>query len=121
MSSLKKYAIQFAITMISILLMLLLTTTLYYFNLITPITYNILKIITLLITLFINSFILGKKAKSKGYLEGIKSASIIIIIFLVITLLTNKSFEFKYLIYYAIILITSILGGMIGISKKKEL
>lgn len=119
MSNLKKYLIQFLITIFSILLLLTLTTTLYYFNILSPKSYNIIKLITFLIVIFINSFILGKKAKSKGYLEGIKLSLFIIIIFLLFTLFT-KSFTIKYLLYYLIILITSAFGGMVGISIKKE-
>lgn len=119
MSNLKKYLIHFSITIVSILLVLLLTTTLYYFNIISPKTYNIVKLITFLLTLFINSFILGKKSKNKGYLEGIKLSTFIIIIFLIFTIIT-KSFSIKYLLYYLIIVITSSFGGMVGISRKKE-
>ena len=120
MTNLKKYGLRLLITLISILLFTTIITTLYYFNLINPTTYNILKIVFLLAILLINSFILGKNAKSKGYLEGMKLSLLLIIIFTVITLL-NSSFELKVLLYYLIILITSVLGGMIGISKKREL
>lgn len=120
MSSLKKYLLSILITFLSIFLTLLLTTTLYYFNIISPTTYNILKIIFLLLSIFINSFILGKKALKKGYLEGIKLSLPIILLFLLTTLLT-KTFTFKVLLYYLIILITSSFGSMVGISRKKEL
>lgn len=121
MTNIKKYLFQTLITFLSLFVLTTLTTTLYFFNLINPTTYNILKIVILLLTLFINSLILGKKAKYKGYLEGIKLSSIIVIIFILLTLLLTKSFDIKYLIYYLIIIITSILGSMIGISLKKEL
>ena len=121
MTNIKKYLFQLLITFISLFVLTTLATTLYFFNLINPTTYNILKIVILLLTLFINSLILGKKAKCKGYLEGIKLSSIIIIIFMLLTLLFTKSFDIKYIIYYLIIIITSILGSMIGISLKKEL
>ena len=121
MSNIKKYLIQTLTTLGSLFILTLLTTTLYYFNLINPTTYNILKIITLLLTLFINSLILGTKTKSKGYIEGIKLSLIVIITFLLLTLILTKTFQLKYILYYLIILITSTLGSMIGISLKKEL
>ena len=120
MSNLKKYLIHFFIVIISILLMTLITTIFYYLNIIPAKTYNLIKLITFLLTLFINSFILGKKAKNKGYIEGIKLASFIIIIFMIISLLL-KSFSLKYILYYLIILTTSVFGGIVGISTKKEL
>ena len=121
MTNIKKYLIQTLITVISTILLTTLITTLYYFNIINPTTYNILKIVIILLTLFINSLILGQKSKQKGYLEGIKFSSIIVIMFIILTLILTKSFNIKYLIYYLIIIITSILGSMIGISLKKDL
>ncbi len=121
MSNLKKYSFHLLITLASIIITLLLTTILYYFNIINPSTYNILKIVSLLLVILINSIFLGKKAKSKGYLEGLKLSLLIIFIFIILTLLFTKTFHLKYLIYYIIIMITSILGGMLGISTRKEL
>lgn len=117
---LKKYGLRLLYTIISILLSLLLATTLYYFNIIGQNTYKVLKIIIILLNIFISSFILGKSAENKGYLEGIKLAVIVIPIFLILTILTNEVFKLRSLLYYTIITITSITGGMIGINKKKE-
>ena len=116
----KKYLFSILITFISIIVTLLITTTLYYFNIINHTTYNILKIFLFIISLFINSFILGKKTSKKGYLEGLKLSLPIIILFLIISLITNN-FKPTIIIYYLIILITSIFGSMVGISTKKEL
>ncbi len=120
MSTLKKYALHFLITVLSLLLTLLLITLPYYFNIINSTTYNILKIILLLLVLFINSYFLGKKAKVKGYLEGIKLALFMIFIFFLTALITSKSFELKYLLYYTITALSSIFGSMVGISQKKN-
>ena len=120
MSNLKKYLIQIIITFLTILLLLLVTTTLYYFNIVSPTTYNILKIIFILLALFINSFILGKKATKRGYLEGIKLTIPIIIVFLIITII-KSSFSAKILLYYLILISTSMFGSMVGISRRKEL
>lgn len=119
MSNLKKYLIHFSITFFSIFLFLIITTTLYYFNIISPKIYNIIKLITFLLSIFINSLILGKNTSSKGYLEGLKLSLFLIFLFLIITLIT-KSFAIKHLLYYLIIIITSVFGGMVGISNKKE-
>lgn len=116
METIKKYLFHFSLTLISIIVSLFLLTTLYNFNILNQTTYNILKFIALLLSLFINSFILGKKAKSKGYLEGLKLAIFIIFLFLIISLIF-KSFQLKTLLYYLIISISSIFGSMVGISK----
>ena len=105
---------------LSILLSLLLITTLYYFNAISPVTYNILKIVFLLASLFINSFILGRKSEKKGFIEGIKLSIPLITIFLITTVI-NNSFSLKILLYYLIIILTASFGSIVGINTKKEL
>ena len=90
-----------------------------YFNLINEQTYNILKIVILLISIFFNSLFLGTKAKNKGYLEGIKLSLILIIIFLIPTVILSN-FNITVLIYYLIMILTSSLGSMIGINIKKK-
>ena len=107
-------------TIISLIVCLLLLTTLYYFNLINTNIYKYLKFVIIIINIFISSYILGKSATSKGYLEGIKNASIYIILFIIISLLINSSFSPKSLLYYFIILFTSTVASMFGISKKKK-
>ena len=56
---------------LELFLSLFLITIFYYFNIINEKTFTILKLILLLFSIFINSFILGKNTKRKGYLEGI--------------------------------------------------
>ncbi len=119
MTYIMKYGKRLLFTMLSIILSLLALTALYYFNIISPTTNKVLKIIIILINIFISSFILGKTTDKNGYLEGIKLALIIIPIFIIFSLITS-SLSLKVIIYYLIIAITSILGSMIGINKKKE-
>ncbi len=120
MTNIKKYILSMFYTLSTIILLHLINTIIYYFNLLSPTTYNIIKIFLLLLSFFINSFFLGRKTLKKGYLEGIKLSLPILIIFLLITLLT-KSFKLKVLLLYFIIIITSSFGSMLGISTKKEL
>lgn len=120
MAYLKKYGLRLIYTILFIILSLLLVTCLYYFNIISSNTYKFLKIIIILANIFISSFILGRKAINKGYLEGIKLAVIIIPIFIILTIITKETLKLKVILYYLIILITSTFGGMIGISKKTE-
>lgn len=119
MTYLKKYGLRFLYTFIIIIISLSITTALYYFNIINNGTYKILKITLVLLSIFINALILGKNAQQKGYLEGLK-LSLIIPLFFVLTLITKQPLKLRLLLYYLIILITSIFGSMIGISKKKD-
>lgn len=114
-----KYGKTILFNILELIILLFLITLLYYFNIINDKTYQVLKLIILLSSIFINSFILGTKSKTKGYLEGIKYGVLIISIILIITLITYK-LQTKLLIYYPLILITSTLGSMIGITKKNR-
>lgn len=120
MTYLKLYGKRLLYTILSIFISLLILTLLYYFDYIGDGLYNILKIITLLFNIFISNYILGKKANNKGFLEGIKFGSIIIVLLFLITLLTSSPIRLRLILYYLIIMITAIFGGIVGISKKKE-
>lgn len=102
---------------IELFILLFIITILYYFNLINEKTFEVLKLITLLITIFINSFILGKNTKKKSYLEGIIYGIVLITILLLLTIVLSK-IQIKLLIFYPLILITSILGSMMSKIKK---
>ena len=115
---LKKYGKRLLYTIISFLTLLFLITLMYNYNLLSDNMYKFLKLLLLLIIIIINSFILGKNKDKKGYLEGIKFGVLISLIFLIISIIGNK-FQIKLLIYYFILIITSTLGSMLGISRKK--
>ena len=120
MSLIIKYGKTLIITTISLLIALIINTTLYYFNIISTNVYQILEITILLINILITTFILGKKASKKGYLEGLKFSLIIIPLFFILTLLTQEPIQLKLIIYYIIIIITSVLGSMLGINNKNS-
>ena len=121
MEIIKKYSFRFLYTILSIVISLLLITTLYHFNIISSNIYQTLKLIILLVNILISGIILGKKTTSKGYLEGIKLGIFMILLCFLITLVTGQELKIRILLYDSMILITSILGGMIGINKKGEM
>lgn len=121
MTYLKKYGLRILYTFLTIIILLTIITGLYYFNLINNNTYKIFKIIIVIISILINSFILGKISLNKGYLEGIKLGLMIITIFFILTLVSSNSLNLSILLYYFILLITSIFGSMFGISRKKDI
>jgi len=121
MTYLKKYGLRLAYTIASVLISVLLLTTLYYFDIVGANTYKILKVVVILINIFISSFILGGKVSSKGYLEGLKLAGIIIPIFFILSILTSQVIKLRIILYYLIVLFTSIFGSMVGISHRKDL
>ena len=107
------------LNIIELFLIMFLITVFYYFNLINEKTFEILKLIVLLLSIFINSLILGKNTKRKSYLEGIIYGVILITILLILTTILSK-IQIKLLLFYPLILITSILGSMIGSVKKNR-
>lgn len=118
MEIIKKYSLRFLFTILSISICLLIITTIYHFDIIASNIYQLLKLIILLGNILISGIILGKKANKKGYLEGIKLGLFMIILFTLITLITGQGLKLRLLLYGSIMLITAILGGMIGINKK---
>lgn len=73
------------------------------------------------ISVFVGAYLLGKEANKKGYLEGIKYGLIITILFWILSFLAfDESFKISNLLYYLVILITSSIGSMFGINRKKE-
>ena len=101
-----------------VLISLFIYSVLVYFNIISGKISTIIMFLIPIISSFVCSFRLGIRSNKKGYIEGIKLGSIIIIIFLVISLIFS-SFNYKSLIYYLIIILSNTLGSMFGISQKK--
>ena len=115
---LKNYLKYFSILLISIIIPIFILTIFNYFEIIN--NTNILKLIITLISIFINSFFLGKNSKSKGYIEGLKFGIIFIIFITLFNLILVNEFRLKILIYYLLIIITSMVGSTIGINKKND-
>lgn len=94
-----------------------LITLLYYFNWIPSQVVNVLKLIIIIFSFFTGGFFISKNSKQKGWLEGLKCGGVfLLIMFLFRILILRNGFFWKDFIYYGILLICSILGGMIGIN-----
>ena len=120
MEYIKKFFKSYLYTIIPILIITLILTIFNYFSIMNYTTLKILEYILLFISIFIGSFILGKSSKKKGILEGVKFGLIIVIFILLLNLIAfNTSFNIKTFIYYSMIMITSIIGSVLGINKKK--
>ena len=103
------------------LLITLLATALNFFNIITTNTMNLFKMIIPVITILISGIYLGNKAKSKGWKEGLKLSIVIIILLLLIHLIwMRNTFGIKNIFYYSILMISSMVGSMIGINIKRK-
>lgn len=120
MGFIKKASKSLLISIIVFLVLTFIMTLLNYINFLKFNTVNIIEVIILFLTIFSGSFNMGKNSTKKGWLEGIKFGFIFLVILIIFNYLGfNINFEIKNLIYYLILLSSSILGGMIGISFKK--
>lgn len=110
----KKYLISFLYFLIPFLILLFISTLFYYFDIISNTGIKYLKLIITLFSVFVGGFKIGKESNKKGYQKGLMFGTIIIFLFLIISLIT-KEFKLSNLIYYFIILITSTISSVIGI------
>jgi len=102
-----------------IIIGLFIFTCLNYFNIISDKVMSVLKILLPVIALGFGGFYLSKNSSKRGIVEGIKIGVLISIFILLISLLGfNDKFEWKNLIYYLILIISSMGGGIIAKQKK---
>ena len=93
-----------------------LTFILSFFNYIT-----FFMIFNLVLSVFIGGFICGKGSLKKGWLEGLKYGFVFLFILTLLNILGySNSLSMKYFVFSCIILVSSILGGMVGIGFSKE-
>ncbi len=121
MKKLETYLKNLIISLVSIFLSLLIISTLYYFDLLSNNVVNYLRPLIIMLNIFIGSYIVGKKAEKKGYLEGLKYGSLILGSFLLIALFFFRNFlRLRFILYDIILLAIAVLGSMIGINRKKN-
>ena len=84
-------------------------------------TTSILFIILMIIIFLIIGYKYGKMADKKGYIEGLKIGFSLILVLLFINLVFyNSDFSLERIIYYLILILSSIFGSVIGINKKEK-
>ena len=100
-----------------------LTFILSFFNYINFIDgmFTFFMIFNLVISVFIGGFVCGKRSLKKGWLEGLKFGFVFLFILTLLNIFGySNSLTLKYFVFSCIILVSSILGGMVGIGFKKN-
>lgn len=122
MKYLKKLVKPF-IYMIGIIVILpILIALMHYVGIINLKIVNIFKILISISSFLIGGFFIGKVSDEKGWLEGLKLSIIFLTVLTIFNYLgLDSGFNFKNLIYYVILIISSMLGSMIGINRKKDI
>ena len=95
-------------------------TLLNYINFIDG-AFTFFMIFNLVLSVFIGGFICGKRSLKNGWLEGLKYGFVFLIILSILSFVGfNSKIGIKYFVFCSIILVSSILGGMVGIGFSKE-
>ena len=97
----------------------LIITIFSYFNLFNDSTTKIFKLLSIVISVFVSGFIVGKNGLKKGYIEGSKLSVLVISILTIFTLIF-KNIKIYTMLYYVIIIISTVFGSMIGSLKKTK-
>ena len=116
-----KYLYSFLYTLGIILIGSLITSILYYFNITTDKLNMIFLYSVSLLAIFVGSIKISKNLKYKGIINGIIYFIPWFIIMIFFSLLIFKnSFGIKNLIYYIVLLLFSIMGGILGKNMQEE-
>ena len=99
-----------------IILTTLLSIISYLFNL----PLSIFKIIIPIISIFISSIILGKNTKEKAYLESLKFSIFYLLLVSIFKIIIHSEFNYKTIIIYISLILSSIIASMLGINLKKD-
>jgi putative membrane protein (TIGR04086 family) len=120
MNSLKKYSMLISKFLGSFLVGMFILSLLYYFFLSKKIT-NILGFLYLIIIFIIFGFKEEVKSNNRGIINGLKIGLILITSLLIFNLIFFKSaFRLLRFIYYIILILSCILGSIIGANTKKN-
>ncbi len=113
----KKYLISYAYLLCTIIILTLLLSIINYFI---KVPSNIIKIIIPIVSMLYSSIILGKNSTKKAYIEGIKFSIIYIIFIFLFSILIKNKIQINIILYYLILILTSMFGSVIGINLKKK-
>ena len=103
---------------VSILLFTMIITILSYFNIVNDSITTVFKMIIPIISVLSSGIVMGLNSSKKGWLEGLKLGFLICILLFLFSLLgLNNTFKISQLLFYGILIFTSIVGSMIGISR----
>ncbi len=114
----KKFIKPTIYSLIGFLLFIFVITLFNYIGLIPYNIFKIIRIIGLILTFFIDGFLVGKKSNKKGWLNGLEASLILLTIILILNMIFKGDFGIKTIIGYIVLMIVTILGSMLGINKK---
>ena len=119
MNNIKNYLVAIGYFLFVVAVFAIILTIFNYYDIVTSKLFKIIKVLIPSLALFIGGYKVGNSANKKGYIEGIKLSLIIIVMLFMFSYLGfNVTFNVSLIIYYKILIISSMLGAMVGINKK---
>ena len=119
MNNIKNYLVAIGYFLLVVAVFAIILTIFNYYDIVTSKLFKIIKVLIPSLALFIGGYKVGNSANKKGYIEGIKLSLIIIVMpFMFSYLGFNVTFNVSLILYYIILIISSMLGAMVGINKK---
>ncbi len=118
MNKIINYLKSISLFLIIFVVYLLLISIISYFELFSFKMISIINYIMILLLFFILGFKASNLEGRKGYLNGFLVSSVVIILFIFITLLSDK-LDFSKLVYFLTLIASSVTGGIIGVGKSK--
>lgn len=119
MNNIKNYLVAIGYFFLVVVVFAIILTIFNYYDIVTSKLFKIIKVLIPSLALFIGGYKVGNSANKKGYIEGIKLSLIIIVMLFMFSYLGfNVTFNVSLILYYIILIISSMLGAMVGINKK---
>ena len=120
MNLLKKYGRIILLWSTIIILYLITLTILNYTQIMKLETITKINFISVSIITFILGILTGKTSSKKGYIEGLKAGTLIVLLLFLLNIIFIRKFNLYIFIYYLTLLSSSTFGSMIGINLKKK-
>lgn len=114
MINIKKIITSVIYTILITLISLIFTSILYYFNITSDKLNKVLIYLTSIISMFTGSLILSKYTKKRGIACGSLYFTGWFVLLILLSLVFKTDFNLSMFIYFVILLIFSMLGGIIG-------
>jgi len=107
-------------SLLIILIGLLIISLFSYLGILKGNILSISKLIVIFVAVLVGSYRHGKYSSKKGVIEILKIGIVFPVLFLILNSIFYRTFAPKNLFYYALMLFTSIVGSMFGVSKRKN-
>lgn len=114
-----KYLKTFGIFMSYLLISNFFISLLYLYTNLSKNTCNIITFIFVLLIFIIIGFKYGHQSNNKGYKNGLKIGSILVLTLFIISLFFKDFFSLSKVIYYLVLILGSTLASVLGINTKK--